>query len=200
MFLDRIDQMKEKDEEADFGTKEGIYVAKVEENSAAADAGLKEGDVITSVDGKKVKKMSELQEIIYGKRPGDKMSITYMSKKKSVTKTVTLKNAQGNTKVVKNRDMDILGGQFRPITESQKKNLELNSGVEVIKVDNGAMKEAGISKGFIILQANDKQIKSIDDLKAAVEAASTSREPVLYVKGIWPTGKKDYFAIDLNAE
>ena len=35
-------------------------------------------------------------------------------------KTITLKNAQGNTSVIKSADLDVLGGSFRPITESQK--------------------------------------------------------------------------------
>ena len=34
--------------------------------------------MITKVDGKKVTKMAELQEILNGKRPGNKMSITYL--------------------------------------------------------------------------------------------------------------------------
>ena len=72
-----------------------------------AEAGLKEGDVITKVDGKKVTKMAELQEILNGKRPGDKMSITYLRNKKASTKTITLKNAQGNTSVIKSADLDV---------------------------------------------------------------------------------------------
>ncbi|MCD7714082.1 MAG: Do family serine endopeptidase [Prevotella sp.] len=195
---DYIDAQKAQDKEVDLGTNEGIYVAKVEDNGAGSDAGLAEGDVITSVDGKKVAKMTELQEMLYSKRPGDKLTITYLHNKKSVTKTVTLKNAQGNTSVIKTHDIDILGGQFRPVSDSQKKNLNISYGLEVTKVDNGTLKDAGISKGFIIQQVNDEEIKTMDDLQKAVEEASTSKEPVLYIKGIWPTGKKGYFAVELS--
>ncbi len=195
---DYIDMQKAQDKEVDLGTNDGIYVAKVDNDGAGNDAGLAEGDVITSVDGKKVTKMSELQEILYAKKPGDKLTISYLHNKKSVTKTVTLKNAQGNTNVMKTQDMDILGGQFRPISATQKKNLGINYGLEVIKVDNGRIKDAGISKGFIIMQANETDITSIDDLQSAVKQASSGREPVLYIKGMWPTGKKAYFAVDLS--
>ncbi|MCD8283015.1 MAG: Do family serine endopeptidase [Prevotella sp.] len=195
---DYIDLQKAQDKDVDLGTTEGIYVAKVEDNGAGSDAGLAEGDVITSVDGKKVAKMTELQEMLYSKRPGDKLTITYLHNKKSVTKTVTLKNAQGNTSVIKTHDIDVLGGQFRPVTDSQKKNLNISYGLEITKVDNGALKDAGLSKGFIIQQVNDEEIKSMDDLQKAVEEASTSKEPVLYVKGIWPTGKKGYYAVELT--
>ncbi len=195
---DYIDREKAEGKEVDLGVNDGIYVAKVEEDGSGADADLKEGDVITSLDGKKVTKMSELQEILYAKKPGDKLTITYMRNKKSVTKTVTLKNAQGNTNVVKNHDMDVLGGQFRPITEQQKSNLEITYGLEVTKVDNGKLKDAGISRGFIIQKVEDTPIKSISDLQAAVEKASANKEQTLYIKGIWPTGKKDYFAVELG--
>lgn len=195
---DYIDMQKAQDKEIDLGTNDGIYIAKVDADGSGADAGLVEGDVITSVDGKKVTKMSELQEILYAKRPGDKLTISYLHEKKNVTKTVTLKNAQGNTNVIKTPDMDILGGQFRPISDSQKSNLGINYGVEVIKVENGKLKDAGISKGYIIQQVNDVQIKTIDDLQSAVKSASGSKDPVLYIKGIWPTGKKDYYAVPLE--
>ena len=193
-----LDAQKEKGKEADLGTNEGIYIAKVEPDGAAAEAGIEEGDVITSVDGKAVTKMAELQEIMANKKPGDKITLGYLHNKKKVTKTVTLKNAQGSTNVIRTADLDVLGASFRPLTKDQKEQLSLSYGVEVIKVDKGAFKNAGIQKGFIILQANDTPIKSIDDLQTAVKSASTSKDPVLYIKGVWPTGKKDYFAVQVT--
>jgi len=193
-----LDQQKEEGKELDLGTNEGIYVSEVSEEGAGAAAGLKSGDVITAIDGKKVTKMAELQEVIAGKRPGDKVNITYMRNKKSTTKAVTLKNAQGNTKVVKEADMDVLGGNFREITNEQKQQLGIGYGLEVTKVNNGALKNAGISKGFIIRDVNDTPVRSMDDLQSIIKSASTSKEPVLYIKGVWPTGKRGYFAVQLD--
>ena len=196
--INQINAMKDNGKDADYGTNEGVYVSKVDPDGAGADAGLAEGDVIISIDGKKVVKMAELQETMANKRPGDKLTVTYLHNKKKVTKTVTLKNAQGNTKVVKTADLDVLGGSFAPVSKDTKEQLGINYGLEVIKVNGGAMKKAGIEKGFVILQANDATIKTIDDLQEAVKKASTSKDPVLYIKGIWPTGKRDYFAVQVN--
>ena len=195
-----VDAEKEKGNDVDLGTMEGIYVAKVVDDGAAADAGLQEKDVIVAVDGQKVTKMAELQEIIAQKRPGDKATITYLRNKKKHTVSVTLKNEQGNTKVVKNADMDVLGADFRPITEAQKKQLNISYGLEVLKVNNGKMKEAGINKGFIIQRVNDESMKTVDDLQNAVKEASTSKDPVLIIRGIQPSGKKDYFVVQLQNE
>ncbi len=192
-----IDAQKDKGEKIDLGTNDGIYIAEVTEGGAGEAAGLQKGDVITNIDGKKVTKMSELQEYLNGKRPGDKVSITYLRNKKSITKSTTLKNAQGNTNVVKPADIDVLGGNFREITAEQKQNLNISYGLEVLKVNNGALKEAGINRGFIIQKINDEPIKTLDELQAIVKKASTSKEPVLFIQGIYSTGKKAYFAVPL---
>ncbi len=196
--LNYINSQKEEGKDANLGTNDGVYISKVDEDGNGAAAGLKEGDVITAVDGKKVTKMAELQESLNGKRPGDKMSITYLRNKKRQTKTITLKNAQGTTSVIKAADLDVLGGNFRQISAEQKQQLNISYGVEVIKVNSGVLKDAGISRGFIIQKINDNNIATLDDLQKNVKSASTSKDPVLYIQGIWPTGKKAYFAVPLN--
>ncbi len=193
-----VDSEKEKGKEVDLGTMEGIYIAEVVDDGAAAEAGLKEGDVITHIDGQKIKSFGELQNVIAQKRPGDKITINYLRNKSKKTATLTLKNEQGNTKVVKNADIDVLGGQFRAITDQQKAQMNIGYGLEVLKVNGGKLKEAGIPKGFIIQRVNDESIKSIEDLQKAVKEASTAKDQVLYIQGFYPTGKKGYFAVPLE--
>ena len=195
-----VDNQKDNGKEIDLGTMEGIYVAKVVEDGAAEAAGLKEGDVITSIDGKKVTTFGELQGVLAKKRPGDKVNITYLREKKNRTATLTLKNEQGNTKVVKNADIDVLGADFRPITDAQKKQLGINYGLEVIKVNGGKMKEAGVPKGFIIQRVNDEPMRSFDDLQNAVKEANNSKDQMLVIRGIFPIGKKGGFVVYLQNE
>lgn len=193
-----VDAQKEQGKEVDLGTMEGIYVDKVVDDGAAADAGIQKGDVIVEADGQKVTKMAELQELMAKKRPGDKLSLTYLHNKKKISKTVTLKNEQGTTKVVQKADLDVLDASFRPITEDTKQQMNITYGLEVLKVNKGKLASAGIGRGFIIQKVNDETIKTIDDLQKAVKEASTSKEPVLYIQGIYPTGKKGYFAVPLQ--
>ena len=196
---DYIDAMKDQDKEVnDYGTMEGVRIDKVIEDGAAADGGLEKEDVITEVDGKKVKTMGDLQAIIAQKRPGDKVTVKYLRNKKEKSVSLTLKNAQGTTKVVKDADLDVLGGQFREITESQKKELQIAYGLQVTKISGGKLKEGGVPQGFIIQRVNDEPMKTLNDLQDAVKKASTSKEPVLYIQGIMPTGKKAYFAVALQ--
>ncbi len=194
-----IDAQKAQGKEVDLGTNEGIYIAEVDEDGAGAAAGLEKGDVITNIDGKKVTKMAELQEYLANKRPGDKVQITYLHKKNKKTATVTLKNTQGNTKIMKEGDMDVLGANFREVNDQEKRQLEINYGLKVTNVTGGAMK-GRINKGFIILNVNNKPMKSVSDLQAVVKEASQSKDQVLYIKGIQPSGKIDYVAVPLGDE
>ena len=95
-----IDSEKAKGNEVDLGEVEGVYITEVSDASAAQEAGLKKGDVVTKFDGKKVTKMSELQEAISQHSPGDKVSLTYSRDKKAYTVNVTMRNSQGTTKVL----------------------------------------------------------------------------------------------------
>lgn len=196
--LNYINAQKEEKKEVDLGTNEGVYVAEVVEGSSAEAAGIKKGDVIVAVDGKKVTKMSELQELLSKKRPGEQVNLTYLHNKAKYSKSVVLKNAQGNTKVIKTADLDVLGASFRPVTEQQKKEFNINVGLEVTKVGKGAIKDSGIDTGFIMQYANDTPLKTLNDLQELVKSASTSQDPVLIVKGIWPTGKRDYKVVKIS--
>ena len=198
---DYIDAMKDQDKDVkDYGTMEGVRIDKVVEDGAAEEANLQAEDVITEIDGKKVRTMGDLQAIIAQKRPGDKVSVTYLRNKSKKTATLTLKNEKGNTKVVKDADIDVLGGQFRAITDSQKEQLNIGYGLQVLKVSGGRLKSAGVPQGFIIQRVNDQSVRSIADLQDVVKEASKSKEPVLYIQGIYPTGKKGYFAVPLEDE
>lgn len=199
--LKYLDSQKVDGKEApDLGTNAGVYVAEVEDNSASADAGLKTGDVITGIDGKDVTKMAELQEIINSKRPGDKATITWMRNKKTMSKTVTMKNNQGNTKVVKKAGLDVLGANVAPVSDKLKTQLGISYGLQVQDVKDGAFKDGGINDGYIILNANDQPMRTIEDLQNVVKEASMSKNPVLFITGVWPSGKTDYKAIKVGQD
>jgi S1-C subfamily serine protease len=72
---------------------------------------------------------------------------------------------------MKSLSMDILGAEFTELTEEQKKKMEVNYGVQVSKLKNGKLKEAGITEKFIILKVNNQNIKSVGDLETVFRIA-----------------------------
>lgn len=193
-----IDMEKEKGNSPDLGTLSGVWVNDVTESSAAAEAGLQKGDVITELNGKDIHKMSELQEALAQQRPGDKVKLTWLRNKSKMSKTVTLKNAQGSTKIIKDVDEDELGIALQPLSKDEKARLGLPYGLQVKAVRNGKMQQAGVSKGTIILAVNDTRMTTEDDWEEAVKAANRSADRTLWIRAISPSGRKQSFVIDLN--
>ncbi len=194
------DNTDERSKKEDLGTIKGIYVEEVAEGGAAADGGLKKGDVITAINGKEVNSMGELQEAMARLTPGSKVKVTYYREKKEQNITVTLKNSQGNTKVVKNTDIEILGAAFRELPEESKKQLSLSYGLEVTGLQSGRMKESGITKGFIIQKINGQSIKTLEDMETAFKAALQDPEQVLFISGLYPSGRRASYAVDVSTE
>ena len=73
-----------------YNLPEGVYVVSVEEYSAAEKAGIKAQDVITSIDGKEIKTMNELNEIKNKHSVGDKIKIKIQRDGKGKEITVKL--------------------------------------------------------------------------------------------------------------
>ncbi len=199
-LLDYIDAQKQKDEKfkADFGTNDGVYVAEVVEEGAAATAGIKSGDVIIDVDGKKITKMSELQESTTKYAPGDKAEVTVLREKKKHTFTITFRNAKGTTAVVKTTTIDTLGAEFKELTDSQKKSLNLSSGVQITSIKSGKLAEAGLQKDFIIRKCNGQTIKTVKDLEQIFKIAQNSEDQTLWIWGQTPAGKQMSYAVQLG--
>ena len=165
----------------------------------------KEVDIIDELlnyklDGKDVKTMAELQGLLVKYRPGDKVSVTVWRDKKEKNFTITLKNTQGTTKVVKNADMELLGAAFREVSDDLKEQLNLGYGLQVTAIEDGRIADSGIRKGFIILKANGKQMHSVQDLENAMKTASQSPDQVLFMTGVYPSGKQGYYAVNLSQE
>ena len=190
---------KTKQQVKDLGATEGVWVREVVEGGSAAGI-LEENDVIIGIDGKRVKNFAGLQEALAKHRPGDKVSVKVIRDKKEKNLEMLLKNEQGNTKVLKNTGMEILGAAFREVPQELKRQLNLGTGIEVTGVSDGKMQEAGVRKGFIILKANGQSIKTVEQLEEVVKAAARSTDQVLFLSGIFPSGKRANYAVDLSQE
>lgn len=192
------DELKSKAEE--LGVIDGVWISEVTEGGSAAGADIKVDDVIIGLDNKPIKTMAELQEELAKHRPGDKVKVKLIRDKKEMTVNVELKNAQGNTKVVKSVDMDLLGAAFKELPDELKRQLNLGYGLQVTGVSDGKMKDAGIRKGVILLKANNQPLRRVTDLEDVLKSASQSPEQVLFITGIMPSGKRINFAVDLSQE
>lgn len=82
----------------------GVVVASVEKGSPAEKAGLKQYDVITKLDGEEINGTSELQSILYSKKIGDNLEVTYFRNGKQEKTTVKLD--QDSSKLMENQQKE----------------------------------------------------------------------------------------------
>ncbi|MBO7050920.1 MAG: Do family serine endopeptidase [Bacteroidaceae bacterium] len=190
-----------RNKDTDFGDAiDGVYVSDVVDGGGALEAGIKEGDIIVSINGKKIKTMNELQETIVQYRPGDKVDVTVIRDKKQKKFEVELKNSRGNTEIVKNADMEVLGASFQEVPEQTRRQLNIGYGVQVSDIKNGLMKDAGIQRGYIILRINEQQIKTVDDVERIYKEAASSPNQELFISGVYPSGRRAIYAINLSED
>ncbi len=151
----------------------GALVASVGSDTPAQKAGLKRGDLIIAVDGKKVESASQLKNLIGKYQPGESVTITFIRNKKQ--HHVKVKLASYDNAYVASNDSSITykGLSVEALSASIKNQLQIPSdikGVVVKSVKSGSKAfEAGVQKGDIIIQIDNKEIASLADFKKAIK-------------------------------
>lgn len=179
---------------------DGLYVEEVADRSAAMEAGLKAGDVITAINGVATHTTAQLQEQMSRFRPGDKISVSYIRDNNPATVNVTLYNSQGSTKITQATSVADLGCAFKKVSDDTKRQLHITGGLQVTGIKEGKFKAAGIKDGFIIIEINNIRVNSTDDVDKIYDSIvkSNDYDHVMFITGIYPTGRKMYYAVDLS--
>ncbi|MCS6999743.1 MAG: trypsin-like peptidase domain-containing protein [Bacteroidota bacterium] len=177
---------------------QGVMVDDVLKNSPAERAGILSQDIILDVDGVPVNSPNELQTLILQRRPGDKVKLRIWRDRKEITKEVQLEAKDG---VVASADktsepvpgeratdnepvtFDDLGFSVAPLSAEAKNRLEVNTGVEVTRVERYS--EAymrGLSPRSVILRADRQSIESTGQLRSIIARKKPGEVVVLEVK------------------
>jgi len=142
----------------------GAVISQVQEGSAADKAGLKAGDIIVSVNGKRVKKASQLRNTVGLIAPGESVSLGIIRDGKRKTITAVLGTRQEDQMSAKNVDPRLAGALFATV----KKGLPLfrhAEGVVVKAIKRGSPAwRAGLRKDDVITAVNRQRVKTPEDL------------------------------------
>jgi Do/DeqQ family serine protease len=151
---------------------DGALIMQVIPGSAAEAAGLKEGDVITMVNGRVIKGMTELRNII-GMLPVDEeIEVTYLREDESLTKKIRIrarvaKSGQG-VQISKRFE----GARLEDVDGSSSQHGQ--PGIRVVEVtQESAAWQAGLRSGDIILTVDRQKVFSLKDLVQIVNGRTS---------------------------
>ncbi|PIR12546.1 MAG: hypothetical protein COV50_08415, partial [Flavobacteriales bacterium CG11_big_fil_rev_8_21_14_0_20_35_7] len=143
---------------------EGVIIVNVLDESAALKAGLKKDDVIIKMDEVEIKKYADLSGFLGSKRPGDKISVTFIRAGVKKTIPVTLKNRFGKESISKDDYVNYYIGETKVLTASEKSKFNIDFGVKISKLTNKELIDKGLRNNDIILAVNEVKIFSASEL------------------------------------
>jgi serine protease Do len=191
----QIDQVsKEVAESLGLGKALGAMVRSVETGSPAEKAGVEAGDIITKFDGKVIERTNDLPRFVGGTKPGSKSTMTVFRRGVSKDLTVTIAEIEADKPVTKASSREeksktaaaqAFGLAVSELTDAQKKELKLKSGVRVEAAVEGAAR-AGLREGDVIVQVGNMEVTSTKEFEAAIAKADrTKGVTVLFRRGDW---------------
>lgn len=170
---------------------QGVLISQVEPGSAADKAGLKPGDVITELNGQKLADPNSFRNAIASSTPGTSVTLNYIRDGKEQQTKATLQELKPEQQTAQNgqaqQGRGELGLTVRPLTPEVAGQLNLPSNMQGLVVTNvdpsGPGADAGIQQGDVIVEVNRQPVKSVADLRAALEKSDGRPALVLINRG-----------------
>tara|TARA_E500000331_G_C17211210_1_gene693765 strand:+ start:133 stop:1548 length:1416 start_codon:yes stop_codon:yes gene_type:complete len=190
------DVTKEIADVEDLDEARGALVASVAENSPSEKAGIKAGDIILEFNNVKINQMNELPTIVAKTQVGKKVKVKIWRNKREMIKNVILGRLETSDdfKVSekkeplekKNEKIDNLKITVRLLTKEDIKTRKLPNqitGLVVTKIENNSpLKNTTLNDNDIIVEAQKKKIRSIEDLKQITQnVLNSNQKTILFV-------------------
>lgn len=174
------------------GSFQGVYVAEVSYGGAAALAGVLRGDIIMAIDSTIVKSPSDIQEKINSFRPGESVTLSVYRNGDVKKIDVTL---QGRSNAVSaaaaDGSIEILGARLGKVSGELAKKLRIKGGAQIVTLDKGKFKDAGIKEGMIITYINQIPVSGPEEVAAIITKARRS----VLVEGVYPDGSVYFYGV-----
>ncbi len=187
----------------------GALVASVAENSPSDKAGVKAGDIILEFNGEKIEEMSQLPIIVARTEVGKRVEVKIWRNKKEIIKIITLGRLETSEdfkvaeKSVVPKEIEIkeLKIMVRKLTKEDIKSRNLpnqTSGLVVTKIENNSPLINSIETNSIILEAQKKKIRNINDLNQVLKQVLNSNQKTILLVIYNSQNQRRYIGVKLD--
>jgi S1-C subfamily serine protease len=173
------------------GDFSGVYIAELNKGGAAYKAGIREGDVLVAINGKKMKNPSEVQAAVNSYKPGDKIELLVCRDGKESIYEAELQGEAVAVAATDSNEATVLGATLAEADKQLLAKLRLKGGVEVVALDKGKFRDAGIRKGLVITHINQTPVTT---LKEALDIIGNARRGML-IEGVYSNGDVYYYGV-----
>jgi serine protease Do len=164
----------------------GVLVGGVRPGEPADKAGMKTGDIIIKINNAEVIDTAGLLRTVAELSPGSKAKVTVIRNGKSLDLTVTMGERSGKTSgedtSPDKSSSAILGISVRPLTDMERKNMNIDPGIGliVVEVEPGkSAAEADIQRDDVILAVNLQPVRSVNDFTKIINEEGKARGAVI---------------------
>ena len=187
----------------------GALVASVAKNSPSDKAGVEAGDIILEFNGVAIKEMKELPIIVARTDVGKKVKVKIWRDKKEITKTIILGRLETSEdfkvaekdKPQKDLRVENLKISVKELTKEDIKNRNLpnqTSGLVVTKIEKDSPLINSVDVNSIILEAQKKKIRSVNDLNQAVKKVLNSNQKTILLVIYNSQNQRRYIGVKLD--
>ena len=187
----------------------GALVASVASNSPSEKAGVKAGDIILEFNGEIIQEMKQLPIIVARTEVGKKVKVKIWRDKKEIIKTITLGRLETSEdykvaekeKSQKEFEIKSLKILVREVTKEDIKSRNLpnqTSGLVITKINNDSPLFNSVEVNSIILEAQKKKIKTINDLDQAVKKVLGSNQKTMLLVIYNIENSREYIGVNLD--
>jgi len=187
----------------------GALVASVAPNSPSEKAGVKAGDIILEFNGEKIQEMKQLPIIVAKTEVGKKVEVKIWRNKKEIVKTITLGRLETSEefKVTekasppKDQKIESLKITVRTLNKEDIKTRSLpnqTTGLVITQIDKGSPLLNSIEVNSIILEAQKKKIRTVNDLQQSVRQVLNSNQKTILLVIYNSQNQRRYIGIKLD--
>ena len=188
----------------------GALVASVAPNSPSEKAGVKSGDIILEFNGEKIKQMKELPIIVARTEVGKKVKVKIWRNKKEIIKTITLgrletsedfKISEKKEELPKETLIENLKIKVRKLSSQDIKTRNLpnqTNGLVITSIEKNSPLAGSIEVNSIILEAQKKKIRNVEDLNQALKQVLNSNQKTILLVIYNSQNQKRYIGVKLD--
>ncbi|MFA5249872.1 MAG: DegQ family serine endoprotease [Parachlamydiales bacterium] len=185
VFLQPID--KEMAEALNLEKTEGALISGVAKDSPAEKASLKEGDIIIEYNGRPIKNLFSFRNELALLDPGQKINLKVLRDSKERIVNVTLGDNPDEGFLAKQANqIGFEVSELKDVPAEMLQQFGLNSSIEgliVTSVKRGSLAErAGLLPGMLVVQVNQKKVKTIKDFQAALQETEKKKHLLLLIR------------------